>query len=98
VASNLVPVAIALQEPQHQDYGLSADRTWLMWNGRNALWLPSDYRPSCMLELTVLLGEGVHALVNLFVAADLETPNGGSCFSKESCPGRISKKKEMRGT
>jgi hypothetical protein len=45
-ASNLVPAAIALQEPQHQDYGLSANRAWIMWNGQNVLRLQLEYRPS----------------------------------------------------
>jgi len=81
-ASNLVPAAIALQEPQHQDYGLSANQAWIMWNGQNVLWLQSEYRPSCMLELTALLGEGAraHALVSPFVAVDLEALDGESCF------------------
>ena len=35
----------ALQEPQHKGYGLSADRVWITWNGRNVLWLPWEYRP-----------------------------------------------------
>ncbi|KAI1737987.1 putative WD-repeat protein [Xylaria scruposa] len=26
-------------------YGLSADRCWVTWNGKNLLWLPADFRP-----------------------------------------------------
>ena len=33
------------QEPQWCGYGLSLDRSWITWHGRNILWLPSEYRP-----------------------------------------------------
>ncbi|KAK5997644.1 hypothetical protein PT974_03008, partial [Cladobotryum mycophilum] len=29
-------------------YGFSRDRCWITWNGNDLLWLPVDYRPSCM--------------------------------------------------
>jgi hypothetical protein len=50
---------------------------------RNVFWLPSEYRPSCMLKLTALLGEGTsaHALINLFVAVDLGHLTEGCIFS-----------------
>ena len=32
------------QESKHS-YGLSSDRSWITWDGRNVLWLPSEYRP-----------------------------------------------------
>ncbi|OAQ62527.1 g-protein beta wd-40 repeats containing [Purpureocillium lilacinum] len=27
-------------------FGISEDRTWIMWNGNNVFWLPKEYRPS----------------------------------------------------
>ncbi|KAI5920616.1 WD40 repeat-like protein [Camillea tinctor] len=27
-------------------WGLRRDKAWITWNGRNALWIPPDYRPS----------------------------------------------------
>ncbi|KAL8366657.1 hypothetical protein RB595_010495 [Gaeumannomyces hyphopodioides] len=46
---------------QHQDFegiGISADRTWITWNGQNLLWLPSKYRPlySATTRFTIALG------------------------------------------
>ncbi|OJJ81296.1 WD40 repeat domain-containing protein [Aspergillus glaucus CBS 516.65] len=31
--------------PQHHNFGLNTDRTWITHNGHNAIWLPSEYRP-----------------------------------------------------
>ena len=28
-------------------YNLGEDKTWILCNGRNVLWLPPEYRPSC---------------------------------------------------
>ncbi|KAI5465116.1 WD40-repeat-containing domain protein [Mariannaea sp. PMI_226] len=30
---------------QHRGYGISADDVWITYQGRNLLWLPSEYRP-----------------------------------------------------
>ena len=30
------------------DVGISQDVCWVTWNGENVLWLPKDYRPSCL--------------------------------------------------
>ena len=34
-----------LPEPQWRGYGLSSDRAWIAWCGKNLLWLHSEYRP-----------------------------------------------------
>ncbi|ODM23012.1 hypothetical protein SI65_00601 [Aspergillus cristatus] len=34
------------ETPQHPTYGLNSDGTWITSNGQNAIWLPSEYRPS----------------------------------------------------
>ncbi|KAH7000704.1 WD40-repeat-containing domain protein, partial [Ilyonectria destructans] len=43
---------------QHQGYGISADCIWITYQGRNLLWLPSEYRPatSAITASTVALG------------------------------------------
>lgn len=33
--------------PQHESAGLSADWTWITYNGEKVLWIPPEYRPSC---------------------------------------------------
>ncbi|UKZ94148.1 uncharacterized protein TrAFT101_009032 [Trichoderma asperellum] len=54
------------QQSSHKDehysaicgYGISKDRSWITWNGKNTLWLPPEYRPSCstVLGSTVMFG------------------------------------------
>ncbi|TVY75088.1 Vegetative incompatibility protein HET-E-1 [Fusarium oxysporum f. sp. cubense] len=43
---------------QRQGYGISADGGWITYQGRNLLWLPSEYRPaiSAVAASTVALG------------------------------------------
>ncbi|KAH6985561.1 hypothetical protein EDB80DRAFT_873167 [Ilyonectria destructans] len=46
---------------QRQGYGISADNVWITYQGRNLLWLPSEYRPvmsamSAIAASTVALG------------------------------------------
>jgi WD40 repeat protein len=55
--SNTVLAATALEEPWH-GYGLNADQTWITWDSRNVLWLPSEYRPSCsaVASNTIVIG------------------------------------------
>ncbi|TFB05935.1 hypothetical protein CCMA1212_001361 [Trichoderma ghanense] len=36
---------ITLEEIRFEGYGLSADKSWITWNGSNILWLPGIYRP-----------------------------------------------------
>ncbi|KAL7934345.1 putative WD-repeat protein [Trichoderma chlorosporum] len=33
------------QESRFVGYALSANNSWIMWNGNNVLWLPPEYRP-----------------------------------------------------
>jgi WD40 repeat protein len=40
----------AVVEPARLQYlgtSLSCDRMWIKYDGRNSLWIPSEYRPSC---------------------------------------------------
>ena len=48
----------APQQLQFQGYGVSADRLWIKKDGRNLLWLPSEYRPetSSIAGATVAIG------------------------------------------
>ncbi|KAH6974017.1 hypothetical protein EDB80DRAFT_527150, partial [Ilyonectria destructans] len=43
---------------QRQGYGISDDGVWITYQGRNLLWLPSEYRPvtSAIAASTVALG------------------------------------------
>ncbi|KAK4182097.1 hypothetical protein QBC35DRAFT_396652, partial [Podospora australis] len=40
-----------------QGYGLGQDK-WIICNGKNVLWLPPEYRPSCsaVQELMISIG------------------------------------------
>lgn len=40
-----------------EGYGVSLDRLWITWNGKNVLWLPPDYR------LTVRMARSRHCIV-----------------------------------
>ncbi|KAB5581231.1 hypothetical protein GE09DRAFT_934273, partial [Coniochaeta sp. 2T2.1] len=31
-----------------QRYALSADGLWITWDGQDVLWLPPEFRPSCL--------------------------------------------------
>ncbi|KAH7194034.1 NACHT domain-containing protein [Fusarium oxysporum] len=46
------------QARQRQGYGISTDGVWITYQGRNLLWLPSEYRPvtSAIAASTVALG------------------------------------------
>lgn len=39
-------------------YGLGQDNSWITYNGKNVLWLPPEYRPSCsaVQELMISIG------------------------------------------
>ncbi|KAL7815583.1 WD40 repeat-like protein [Trichoderma gracile] len=36
---------MTLEDIRFEGYGLSADQSWITWNGSNLLWLPVTYRP-----------------------------------------------------
>ena len=38
---------IWLDDLVKQGYGLGQDKSWITCNGKNVLWLPPEYRPSC---------------------------------------------------
>ncbi|KAK0731983.1 HET-R [Lasiosphaeris hirsuta] len=45
---NSVPsVAFSPDNPGRHRYSLGRDQTWIICNGRNLIWLPPEYRPSC---------------------------------------------------
>ncbi|EXL51561.1 hypothetical protein FOCG_09485 [Fusarium oxysporum f. sp. radicis-lycopersici 26381] len=56
--STALPPSGLLHHPQRQGYGISADGKWITYQGRNLLWLPSEYRPatSAIAASTVALG------------------------------------------
>jgi WD40 repeat protein len=39
--------------------GLSTDDTWIQYDGKNVLWIPSEYRPSCSTVYGTTVGMGV---------------------------------------
>ncbi|KAH6989033.1 WD40-repeat-containing domain protein [Ilyonectria sp. MPI-CAGE-AT-0026] len=43
--SSSQPTQEVLEDPHYHGYGLSTDRMWIMKDGKNVLWLPSEYRP-----------------------------------------------------
>jgi WD40 repeat protein len=58
ISSNIPLAANALETPRYHGYGVSADQTWITWNGQNVLWLPSEHRPSCsaVASNTIIIG------------------------------------------
>ena len=46
--------------PQHLSASLSSDMTWIKHENKNFLWIPSEYRPSCLSVrgTTVAMGVG----------------------------------------
>ena len=58
LASGTAPSRTVHQKPQYQGLGISSDRTWIMCNSKNLLWLPQEYRPvrSAVTALTVAIG------------------------------------------
>jgi WD40 repeat protein len=72
------PTPPVLQEPQHQGYGLSADRIWITWTGRNVLWLPAEYRPlrSAVKALGVATGSASGRVLITKFSSDNTPPHG----------------------
>ena len=50
---------MAVSELQYQDVSLSSDSFWIVRDGINVLWIPSEYRPSCSAVSGALVGMGV---------------------------------------
>ncbi|KAF1958121.1 hypothetical protein CC80DRAFT_468969, partial [Byssothecium circinans] len=42
----------------YQGLGKSSDRTWINYDSKNILWLPSEYRPSCFIVSKNVIGIG----------------------------------------
>jgi len=61
---------VGLHEPQWCSYGLSPDRAWITWHGKNLLWLPSEYRPGAfaMSRATVGIGCGNGRIVVIWLS------------------------------
>ena len=52
---------VAVMKPECPLYvgtGLSSDRIWVKYDGRNVLWIPSEYRPSCSAVCGSTIGMG----------------------------------------
>lgn len=52
-------VDVTASKLQCQDAGLDPDGIWVTRSGRNILWIPSDYRPSCSAVSGTHVGMGV---------------------------------------
>ena len=53
------PCVVDPHIPRYQGVGLSSDRTWITYNSENLVWLPSEYRPSCSVVSSKIIGIGV---------------------------------------
>jgi WD40 repeat protein len=51
---------------------ISTDGTWIRHDGRNILWIPSEYRPSCSAEGRTTVGIGVMSGRVWFCSIDLQ--------------------------
>jgi WD40 repeat protein len=56
-SSKIAVVELVL--PQYLGTSLSSDSTWIKYNNRNLLWIPSEYRPSCSAVCGNRVGMGV---------------------------------------
>ncbi|KAL1644350.1 hypothetical protein SLS61_008857, partial [Didymella pomorum] len=50
---------VELAHPHYLGTSLSSDNIWIKYNGRNVLWIPSEYRPSCSAVCGNRVGMGV---------------------------------------
>ncbi|KAK3359697.1 beta transducin-like protein HET-E2C [Lasiosphaeria hispida] len=46
-SSSVRSVAFSLEDPDRYKYDLGREKTWIICNGQNVLWLPLEYRPEC---------------------------------------------------
>ena len=56
---NWTTAVIEPQPPQHQCTALSSDNTWITYDSKRVLWLPSEYRPSSSAVSGRMIGIGV---------------------------------------
>ena len=59
LASNMTPSVTDPQIPRFQGGALSSDGAWIAYNSENLVWLPSEYRPSCLAVSGKMIGVGV---------------------------------------
>jgi WD40 repeat protein len=52
-------VVVETARPQYRGTSLSSDSIWIKYDGRNLLWIPSEYRPSCSAVCGNTVGMGV---------------------------------------
>jgi WD40 repeat protein len=52
-------VVVEPARPQYRGTSLSSDSIWIKYDGRNMLWIPSEYRPSCFAVCGNRVGMGV---------------------------------------
>jgi WD40 repeat protein len=50
---------VAPESPLYLGTSLSSDSIWIKYDGRNVLWIPSEYRPSCSAVCGSTVGMGV---------------------------------------
>ncbi|KAF1931002.1 uncharacterized protein M421DRAFT_363951 [Didymella exigua CBS 183.55] len=62
---------IELTRSQFVSTSLSSDRKWITHKGKNVLWIPSEYRPSCSSVSGNIVGTGVSSGRVWFCTADL---------------------------
>jgi WD40 repeat protein len=60
--------------PQYLGTSLSSDSIWIKYGGRNLLWIPSEYRPSCSAVCGNRIGMGVATGRVWTCSVDLGTP------------------------
>ena len=57
--SRMIDIVEPPERPQYPSAGISLDRTWITHAGKNMLWVPSEYRPSCSSAGGNMVGIGV---------------------------------------
>jgi WD40 repeat protein len=55
---NLPTNIVDLYSPQHYGWALSLDGEWIIYNSENRVWIPSEYRPSCLAVSGKTIGVG----------------------------------------
>lgn len=52
-----------------EGYGISTDKSWITWNGKNIMWLPEGYQPLTQWAISrhcIAIGTGATNKVNIF--------------------------------
>jgi WD40 repeat protein len=69
------------ENPLHSRAGISLDRVWITCDGEKTLWLPSEYRESCLSVRGTKIGIGVGSGKVWICSFDLEKSENLSSFS-----------------